>query len=134
MAIMTHSCVVSASQAAAGGTDIDVTVGSYTSYGLRLWGYYSGFIGSISPSTYEGHTITQLYGNYGSSVFTLAMTGSPADSVFSSIDVETGAGTVNLTSASATITGTTTKTWTWGSGIPDWEFNAANPRTCTFYA
>jgi len=134
MAIMTHSCAVSASQAA-GGTDIDVTVGSFTSYGLRLWGYYGAIgMGSRNPTAYEGHNITQIYGNYATTSFFITLEGSPANDVFSSVDVETGTGTVNLTSASASISGTTTKTWTWTSSIPDWESNASNPRVCTFYA
>lgn len=134
MAIMTHQCAVSTSQAVASGEVIDVTIGSYTDFGLDLWGFQDGFLGSRSPTTVGGKTITvALWNGAGSDSFTITIQGSPADDFWDNVDVEHGAGVTNLASADASISGTTDKTWTFTAPGFDWSVSPPSPAALTFY-
>ena len=94
-----------------------LTAGSSGGGSTTNFGYISGTMGSISPSSLSGDTIVQLFSTSTPSVpqysntFILSTTTNPGQTFFTSITV--GGATELSTAASYTFTGTSAQ-WLWG--------------------
>lgn len=96
--------------APSGGTLVTVTQANYNN------AYYGKFIsGSVSPTAVLGYNITYIFRNTGTFKFWVYLAGVVPDNAFSSVDVQTSAGTVKLYESAATTnqTGTSYRYWAW---------------------
>lgn len=112
---------------------IDVTVATLTVKGDVLYGFDDGTsTGAVSPGTVNGYTIEDLHEEAPTSNFIISLSGSPPDNAFSKVEIQDGAGFVELLVADASITGTTTKTWEWTTPGIDWNNDSGNNRDAIF--
>ena len=105
-------------------TTVTVTEGYVQELGfLDIYGFVSGSIGSVSPTTYKGYDIIHLrYLTDNSSTYQFAIyldnTGNgtfPPSDTLSSITIDVNGGTLQLDASSASITtsGTEQRRWIW---------------------
>jgi hypothetical protein len=123
---------------------ISVTIGVATTKTTTTYGYNdaseTGFsepavdIGARSPTTVNGATIYRIANSF-TSVFNVILSGSRAQSFFTSIDIQTTSGSIiNRTSASAsysTASSPTRTQWSWATTTA-WTSTSPSPRTVTF--
>lgn len=90
-----------------------LTAGTISSPYITIVGYSSpNGMGSLSPSSYNGYTITNLTANNGYSlILTMSSASPPPNSGWNSITVP-GEGTLARTAASYSVSGNTAS-WTW---------------------
>jgi hypothetical protein len=97
-------------------------------------GYVNGVGGSISPNTFVGLTITQLYtqdtGVAANDTFTLSAASNPGANLFTSIAVSGGQTRTSVTATYGYTSGVAT--WFWGSGATGTGlFNSVTTYTVT---
>lgn len=110
---------------------ISVTIGNVTTqYGFNS----SAGIGSISPSAYRGNTVLVIASDAGFD-FGILITGTLAQSLFSSVVVQaTDGSSRSYSSAAATFSAGANTQWTWGSGSNKvWTSTSPSPRTALIY-
>lgn len=122
---------------ASGPTGITLTAGHFSPVaGVNDFGFISGTIGSVSPTTIDGYTIGQLFTtvdantNQYADTFAIAAATDPGATLFTTLAVS-GGGTRTFASATY-VYGSGAATWSW-SGTPDTGglFNATGSYSVT---